>query len=413
LNLVSLGFDTLFGGTNNTPAASTNTAGVFPIFSGEQGFSITEETSLKISHIWCAINDISNTFSLLPKSVYLTTEQNGKKIKTRAKSHAIDYLIHNEPNNKMTAATFDQIMVVSYFLRGNAFARIERNQAGQVSALHFLHPDNVRVVEYDGSLYYVLMATAGDPTVLDSSEVLHVPAFSFNGIVGRSIIQFAADNIGIAAGAQKFQTDSFSDKGLTHGVLETDKAVNKDAKVAIQNAYSSAMQNGNKYRVAVLDEGMKHRSINLTADQVKVLDTMQFSVADTARWFNVPLNRLKVKGEGGYNFMVEMKIEYIQTAIMPLANKFKQEYDRKLFTDNERAQGYKSHFHFKSLLQADPKGRAQYYKDLINIKAITPNEVRILEGLNPFEQGGDEPLQAVNMITDSQRIENTKNSNNE
>lgn len=366
----------------------------------EAGAKINQNSALTISAFYCAVNTIADSYALLPKTVYKVSGKNTDRDTT----HPVDYIIHCEPNKKLTASVFDSIMILSYFMRGNAFALIKRNNAGVVIAKEFMDPDKVSVNIYEDELYYTY-----NGVTYNSSEVFHVPAFCFNGLVGKSIIHYAADSMGSALGAQTFHGQKFNNKGLSLGVLESEKVVAKENKQLLQQGFSNAMQSQDPYRVAVLDEGMKYKQITLTSEQAKVFETMGFGVADVCRWFRIPLHKLHVKGEGGYNFIVQMSIEYLHTAIMPIAEKFRKESNRKLFTKKEREQGYSVHHNYNRLLQADPKARAQYYKDLTTIKAITPNEIRKLEGYNPFDKGGDEPLQMVNMQTDSQMQKSKEN----
>ena len=53
-------------------------------------------------------------------------------------------------------------------------------------------------------------------------------------------------------------------------------------------------------------------------------------------------------------------------------------------------------FNIDGLLRGDSKSRAEYYKDLFNVGALSPNDVRRLENLNPIENGDDYYVQ-VNM----------------
>lgn len=110
---------------------------------------------------------------------------------------------------------------------------------------------------------------------------------------------------------------------------------------------------------------------------------------------------LHVPGEGGYNFLVQMTISYLQHALQPISEKFKQEGNRKLLTRSERAFGLYINHNYKKLLQVDPKARTEYYRNMVMVKAMTPNEIRELEDMNPYE-GGDEVLQMLNMQTPTQ-----------
>lgn len=296
----------------------------------------------------------------------------------------------------MTAFNFKFILAVSIIMRGNAYALIVRNNSGQVIAYQYLDPDHVSVTEHRGKLFYHY---AGK--VYAAHEIIHIPGFSFDGITGKSIIHYAADNLGVSLAAQKFGSESLSDRGISQGVLESDKSVNVDKKREISQAFSNALSAKQKHRAPLLDEGMQYKPITLKPQEAQFIETYANGVEDVARWFQIPLHKLHAKGEGGYNFLVQMSIEYLQTAVMPMGEKFKQEFERKTFVSREREDGIYIHLNYKKLLQADPKARGQFYKDLMFVKAITPNEVRELEDMNPYE-GGDEPLQMSNLMTESQ-----------
>lgn len=398
-----LNFDLVF--SQQLKGASPVTTGGGSLFFGgttKAGLKMNKETAMRLPAFYCALNNISDSYALLPKSVYKKTDSERK----RQLEHPLDYLIHEEPNSKMTSAVFDKLMVCNYFLKGNAIAINVRDNAGNLVAKEIVDPDDVIQTISDNKLFYTIKGK-----VYASDEVFHVPYHTHNGYWGVGIVQYAADNLGVSYGAQVFQGNSFANKGLSTGVLESEKHIDSNIKKKIQSAFSEAMNTDDVYRVAALDEGMKYKSIALTADQAKVVEATATGVADIARWFNIPLSKLHVSGEGGYNFLVQMSIEYLQAAVMPIADKFKKEEQRKSFTAQERAEGLYVHHNYNKLLQADPKSRAQYYKDLMNIKSITPNEVRKLEGFDPYE-GGDEPLQMVNMQT-QQQIDKDLNQSDE
>lgn len=364
----------------------------FPFNLSDAGKKVNTQSSLGLAPFFCAINTISNSMALLPMAVFLE-EANEKNIK---KDHPVNYLIYREPNEYMTAFTFKFILAKDIFLKGNAYALIVRNNSGRVAALQYLDPLEVTVVSYGNKLYYKHKGNT-----YSASEVIHIPGFSFDGICGKPIIHFAADNIGVSLAAQNFAGEAYNDRGVSYGVIESEKDVKVEKKKEISDAFTSRLSSGDKFRAPMLDEGMKYKSITLTPAEAQFVETYMSGIGDIARWFDIPLHKLHVKGEGGYNFIVQMSIEYVQTAVMPIAEKFKQEFERKTLTASERKSGLHINLNYKKLLQADPKARGQFYKDLVFVKAIKPNEIRALEDMNPYE-GGDEILQPANMLSEEQ-----------
>jgi HK97 family phage portal protein len=382
----------MVGANQERAAGASSFLSFFPFKLSEAGKNVNSHSALTISAFYCAVNTVANSIALLPTSVFQKTD----KKQIHLTDHPADYLLYREPNSNMTAFTFKFIMAVAVFMRGNAYALIQRSNAGHVLAYIYLDPDKVAPFLSQGKIFYKY-----EDQIFHAEELIHIPGFSFDGVKGKSIIEFAADNIGVSLAAQKFGGDSYNNRGLSQGVLESDHSVNNIKKEEISKAFSAALSSGQAHRAPMLDEGMKYKAITLTPEQAKFLETYTAGVADIARWFSLPLHKLHVSGEGGYNFLVQMSIEYIQTAVMPLGEKFKQEFERKTFTPSERKAGIYIFQNYKKLLQADPVARGQWYKDLTFVKAITPNEIRELEDMNPYE-GGDKPLQMANLLNADQ-----------
>lgn len=357
--------------------------------------TITAEGSMKISSFFCGVKNISESIAILPKMVYSRDGDN----RIQLMDHNITQLIYRAPNLCMTAFTFWKVLTVCALVKGNGFAMIVRNGAGRPVELRLLHPEDVTVFESEGELFYKVK---GIDRLLFSDEMFHIIGFSFDGKVGVSVIRYAAENMAMSLSADTFAVDAYDDRGISYGVIETDASgLDPKGKNNLKRIFEANLSTGKKNRVTVLDDGMKYKPISLTPQEAMFIETKATGVGDIARWLNIPLHKLHVSGEGGYNFLVQMSIEYLQATIQPIAEGIKQEIERKLLTDRDRAKGEYVYLNYKKLLEVDPKTRAEYYKNMVYIKAMNPNEVRIKEDMNPYD-GGDEFLQMANMMTQEQ-----------
>jgi HK97 family phage portal protein len=395
MNALNRGLVSLFAPSQKRSLNSLG--GLFPFFSGgasnSQGQKVTGAGALKISAFWCAVNTIANSVALLPKNVY----QKKGDIRGRLDSHPVHYLIHDEPNTDMSAFLFWFSMTVCMLMRGNAYALIVRDGGGRVVSLELLMPGDVNVNRHDNQLFYKVKGQ-----IYFASEILHIPNFSFNGIMGVSVLQYAADNLGVALAADEFATNAYSDKGVTYGVAESDLEIKDVGRKNIEVMFNNALVASNKkHRVAVFDEGLKYKSIMLNPAESEFIKAKASGVEDIARWFNIPLHKLHTSGEGGYNFLVEMSQEYLGSTIAPIGEKIKQECQRKLFSVSERGSGHYIMLNYRKLLETNPEKRANYYQKMIYSKVYSPNEVRELEDMNPYD-GGDEFLQMTNLMNESQ-----------
>src|SRR5690606_21975717 len=161
------------------------------------------------------------------------------------------------PNPEITSFTFRETAMAHLSLWGNAYAEIEFDGAGRVRALWPLPPWRVQVERDPGTkrLRYLVTLDDGTYQVLDVARVLHIPALSFNGIVGISPIRWAAkEAVGLAQATEKFGAMFFG-QGTNIGGVVTHPAKlseqgSRNLRESIQQAYSGL---GKSHRILLLD----------------------------------------------------------------------------------------------------------------------------------------------------------------
>jgi hypothetical protein len=62
------------------------------------------------------------------------------------------------------------------------------------------------------------------------------------------------------------------------------------------------------------------------------------------------------------------------------------------------------------MLRGDTQSRAEYYTALYNIRAISPNEVRALENMNPYEGGDAYGMPLASNSTEPAQPQNNDNA---
>ncbi|MBT8199592.1 MAG: phage portal protein, partial [Acidimicrobiia bacterium] len=92
----------------------------------------------------------------------------------------------------------------------------------------------------------------------------------------------------------------------------------------------------------------------------------------------------------------QQSIEYVTDALMPWAVRWEQEINRKLFPASDARRGMFSKHVFQSLLRGDQAARAAFFQGLFQIGALSPNDIRALEEMNPID-GGDRYFVPMNM----------------
>lgn len=391
-------------------SASTSTSLLNEVFSFFGGASTTGKVStanykqsLKLSAVYDSVNQISSDVAKIPFGVF--RKQGDSRL--RMANHPVDFLISKEPNFYMTSFIERKMVITSLLLRGNSLQIIKTGGNGSPSELEFVNWDDLQDIRKvgDNLLYYI----KGHRPHL-SSEVIHIKMFTHNGIVGISPITYAAQQLNIAVEIQNFSATNFEAKGVRNGVIETDKIVKE--KAGIIQGWRNAMAEKSSDRIAVLDDGFKFKPINVTPQEAQIVEMSRFSIEDIARWFNMPLHKIKSMGNSTNNNIEQQTLDYAVGTIHPYITNLEQEYTKKLFTSTEKEADYYIKGNLNVLLRADIQSKAEYYMKAIQGRWMTSNEVRALEEMNPGPELLDEFLTPVNLYTEKQLDNAIKSTSN-
>lgn len=368
-NLGNISFSSLFGvGASGTPV-------------------VNSEIALSVPALFNGVDQISNDIAKLPKGVYKKIENGREEV-----NHKVKSLINKEPNSYMDAFTFHKVMIQSAILRGNGLAVILRNtNTASLESLVFIHPNDLRDIRMvDGELFY--FTKYGTFT---SDDVIHIMGYTDNGWFGKSVIRYASETLGIAKSAQTFAASNFDNRGIGYGVVHTENELSREAKEKIESAINSKMSINDRFRTAVIDEGMKYETITVSAQDAQLIEQSKFSVIDICRFLNISPRKVKDYTINNYASAYQDATDHVTDSIQPWAKKFENEYDRKLFTSAEKEDHYVK-FNDNYLLRGDLTAKSNYYFRATAGGWMTLNEVRAMEELNPLD-GLDEPLIPMNM----------------
>jgi len=367
----------------------------FSFFEGltRSGVKVTDKTALALSAVYNAVDQISNDIAKLPKGVFHIDEDENRR---RERSHPVDYLISKRANKTTTQFNFHKTMMVSALLKGNAVAIILRNRStGFQTGFELVKPEDLlSIYRKGGEMFYKIR----DREVLSSEDIIHIPGFSFNGISGVSVFRYAAQNLGAAISAETFADENFKSKGLLAGIIKSDKVgIEPGAKSKIANAMEARLSKGGSHNIGFLDEGMDFQPITSSASEASLIDWKKISIEDVARWFNIAPHKIKHLDKATYSNIEQQSLEHGSDSIAPWVKRFEEEYDAKLFREDERS-NYYVRFNTNALVRTDIKTKSEYYSRAINFGWHTRNEVRALEDYNPIE-GLDTPLTPANTLT--------------
>lgn len=345
------------------------------------GVKVDEQTSIGLTAVWASVRLLSETIASLPLNVY-KTEKDGSKYVDNA--NPINRLISTSPSPNITSYTWRETMMNNLLLWGNAYCYIHRNGGGKAIGLEILSPSKIEpfIGENDGLIYY---KKGGD--VCSSHEILHIVGFSFDGLVGKSPIKACADAVGIGLASQEFGSNFFGQGANLSGVLEHPGRLTEEAANRLRESWNSRFAGvHNSHQTAILEEGVKFSSIGMPLADAQFIETRRFSVEEIARMFRIPPHMIGDLSRSSFNNIEQMSMDFTRYSLRPYLVNLEMELNKKLLTEKEQINSY-CKFNTNELLRADANSRADYYRKLFEVGALSPNQIRMMEDMNRIENG--------------------------
>jgi HK97 family phage portal protein len=320
--MISL-FSNLFGSWWGRGGAIAETVGSqtplpgAPLIADSAGVGV--DGALQISTVWACIDRRATTVASLPFFVY--EQKNGEKVLARAaRLYAV---LHDSPNSSMTPFEFWRAMMMNHDLRGNAYARIDRDEAGEALALWPMPADQVEpIVLPNGSMVYKY-SIGNDIAVLADSNVLHLKNLG-NGTVGLAKLEFMRATTDEAAKAQGAASKVFGSGGKPTGILMLDKVLDAEQRKAVA-ANFAGMAEGNTSRLYVLEANMKYEQLSMSPEQQQLLETRNYGVAELCRWLDTPPVLVHHSNETAWGTGIyEIKDGFYTLAIRPMVINIEQ-----------------------------------------------------------------------------------------
>jgi len=362
------------------------------------GVRVTQDSALAFSAVWAAVRILSESVAQLPINL-IQREENGDK--TKRTDHFLYNIIHNKPNEYMTNYTFIQKIMYDLCVGGNSYVKIERNGSGRPVALYPINLQDIEFRVYDEKYYYYNTETGES---LEYEEILHFKIMSQDGMIGQSPIDTCANSISWGLALEQYGNAYFQNGAKVSGVLQTDRALSTEAIDRLRNSFDQNYSKiGDANKTLILEEGLKFNTISLSNEASQFLASRQFSIEEIARIFNIPPHLLRDLSKSSFNNIQEQSREFVQYSLMPYLSMIEQEMTTKLFKKAEQGKLF-IEFNTNALLRGNPKERAEYYRTMLNIGAMTINEVRQKENMNVVPEG-DNLFMQLNMATVEQIVQ--------
>lgn len=318
--------------------------------------------------------------------------------RARADDLALYGVLHDLANPQMTAFEAREFLIRSLDLTGNAYARLERDGRGQVTAIYPLPPTDV-VVETlpSGRLRYRVSQRSGGTFVLLQEEALHIRGPSRDGVMGLSAIQYGRQAMALRV-AQSETAKALVDNGLRpSGVMSYAERLTGDARAKVRESVRERLQgSANAGQLIIMDGGAKYSPLAWSAEDAEFLASQKLSNEDVARLFGVPPTSVGITDKATYSNTEQEARALVANCLGPLAARVETAMIRCLLTPEARRTLYIEH-DLAALLRGDVRARFEAYRIGREIGALSPNDIRRRENDTPIP-GGDTYHQPANWI---------------
>ena len=377
--------------TKQTPTFVWNDANIWADLWNDSlsGVSINQDSALNISAVWSCNKVLSEDIGSLPIHVFERTSSGSVK----AVNHPIYNLLHNSPNDFQTPIVFHEQMQTYVNLWGNAYAIINRDKDFIPVDLEVVHPKDVTPVKKNKLWYKV----EGYKNLIQADNMIHILGIAIkNDYKGISPIIAAKEVLGGGLALQEFANRFFGSGANLSGTLSTDQKLTKEAIDRLREGFDARYAGIDKaHKTAVLEQGLKFQRIGIEPEAAQFLESRRFSVEEIARWFRVPPHMIADLSKSSFSNIEQQSMNYVIYTLRSWLVRWEQEYNRKLFTSEERKK-YFVQFNIDGLLRGDTNARAALYQSLFNMASISANEIREKENMNPYE-GGDKKYIQMNL----------------
>lgn len=364
-----------------TSTALADWLGGAPTSSGE---SVSEKRVLGIPAYYRAIAIVSGTMAGLP----LKTYEIGTR--TPVKQH----LVLDDPNPRQTPFEFWQTNYMNALSWGNMFGRKLRDRSGIVREVWPIHPRRCEVEDTfptssnpEGKWFYVehMDGSVGRYT---SWDIFHVPYMSPDGVQGVRPLQLFRESLGTGLAAEKTAGRLFRNNGRPAGILKTKQKLDQPTADTLKARWKANVGGpDNAGNIAVLGNDTEFQAVMLPPQDAQLLESRKWTVTEISRMVGLPPFMLgDVEKSTSWGTGIEQQVlGLVKFGLKHWSDLVEQRASRELLPGGRTGRKWFSEYSLEGLLRGDSKARAEFYRVMVNIGAMTLNEVRVLENNEPVD----------------------------
>jgi len=355
------------------------------------GVDISVPIAEGLPAIYACQRVLSETVGQLPTKINRLLPEGGKQPDVE---HPLYYLLHDAFNPELTAYQGKEILTRHTAGWGRAYAQIQRDRRGDVTALWPLHPARMFVERNAlGRKVFSYWMGRGDYQVWehnpDRPDILHLHINSDDGLDGRSPLLINRESLGITKAAEDYVGAWFGN-GAIPGIIATHpKTLTPAAKENIRRSWLEKFMGAKKAnKFAILEEGIQIHVVGVDPEKSQLDKLRGAQVESAARIYRVPLFMIQNQTKDtSWGSGIEQQMRgFLNITMMPWFQLWQQVIARDLLS----RKSFNTHtalFVVNALVRGDIKTRFDAYAVARQNGWLNGDEIRELEDLNPIDGG--------------------------
>lgn len=343
------------------------------------GKIVTQTSAMRTTAVYRAVALKSSVIASLGLKVYKATPSG----RIEARDHWMWSLLHDEPNDLMSAYIWKEMIVANLMLAGNHYSIIEYDNAVRVRNILPIIPQTVTPRRKNGKNVYDFRLSNGSVQTLPQEDVIHIPGLGFDGLQGISPIEWAGrQSIGTAMAMEEYVGRMHANSARPSGVVSGER-ISEPAMLRLKSEFSDLYNGTNNVgRTIFLDKGMTWQQMSMSMADSQTLEHRRFSVSDIGRVFGVPPHLLgETDKQTSWGTGIEqMTIGFFIFNLAGELSRIEGELNRKLLTAP-----YYCEFNRDQLQAMDTKTLSEMYASAVTNMQMTPNEIRRRRNLPDYE----------------------------
>lgn len=338
--------------------------------------AVSDERAIQVAAVFRCIRIIAETAASLPIKALQRTSRTADPTPL-PDSHWFQGILE-EPNPEMFGAEWREAMFAQMAGWGNGYSEMARNSEDRAVELWPLKSGRMEVSRKpDKSLEYRYPDVNGLPQILQKSKVFHARLFSVDGVMGLSPLALARESLGLAIGAERFAASFFAQGGRPSGVMTSDKLLNDKQRDQIEKKFGGLAKGGTDERFWLLEGPLKYQAVSANPEDMQLLATRSFQLADIARWFGVPLFLLMEteKSTAWGTGLEQFLLAFLTFTLRPYLERMECVLNYRVVPPEERGRVF-CEIDETALLRADSQAQQSFFSAMVNNGILTRNEVR-------------------------------------